>query len=311
MSENFHHISVLPNEVLHYLNPQADERFIDCTLGGGGHSGLVLQSSPNVQLLGLDQDANALAAATEKLSEFGGRFSSKRMNFGDLRDLQGGEWDQVDGILMDIGVSSHQIDSAERGFSYMKDGPLDMRMDNRQDVTAATLLNEADEAELSRIFWVYGEEKEARRIAKAVVNDREEKPWERTREFAELVTRVVGRKKKGNAPAPAKCFQALRIAVNRELEVLEQGLEAAFDLLKPGGRLVIISFHSLEDRMVKQFFKEKEVSCICPPEFPVCCCNKKQEVKVLSRKAVKPGKDEIAHNSRSSCSRLRAAQKLC
>ena len=310
MSENFHHISVLPNEVLHYLNPQADERFIDCTLGGGGHSGLVLQSSPNVQLLGLDQDANALVAATEKLSEFGERFSTKRMNFGDLRDLQGGEWDQVDGILMDIGVSSHQIDSAERGFSYMNDGPLDMRMDKRQDVTAATLLNEADEAELSRIFWVYGEEKEARRIAKAVVNDREEKPWERTREFAELVTRVVGRKKKGNAPAPAKCFQALRIAVNRELEVLEQGLAAAFDLLKPGGRLVVISFHSLEDRMVKQFFKEKEVGCICPPEFPVCCCNKKQEVKVLSRKAVKPGKDEIAHNSRSSCSRLRAAQKL-
>lgn len=311
MSVDFHHISVLPKEVLHFLNPQDGERFIDCTLGGGGHSGLILQSAPNVQLLGLDQDANALAAATEKLSEFAERFSSKRMNFGDLKDLQDSEWNQVDGILMDIGVSSHQIDSAERGFSYMNDGPLDMRMDKRQDVTAATLLNEADEAELARIFWVYGEEKEARRIAKAVVADRQEKPWERTAEFAEMVTRVVGRKKKGNAPAPAKCFQALRIAVNRELEVLEQGLAAAFELLKPGGRLVVISFHSLEDRMVKQFFKDKETGCTCPPEFPVCCCNKKKELKVLSRKAVKPSKDEIAQNSRSSCSRLRAALKLC
>lgn len=310
MSIDFHHISVLPNETLQYLNPQDDERFIDCTLGGGGHSGLILQSSDKVSLLGLDQDVSALEAASEKLAEFGERFTTKRMNFGDLSDLLGSEWDGVDGILMDIGVSSHQIDNAERGFSYMNDGPLDMRMDKRQDLTAAKLLNEVDEAELARIFWVYGEEKESRRIARAVVNDRQEKPWARTRDFAEMVIRVVGRKKKGNAPAPAKCFQALRIAVNRELEVLEDGLAAAFELLKPGGRLVVISFHSLEDRMVKQFLRDKAVSCICPPELPVCQCNKKQEVKILTRKAVKATKAEIELNSRSSCSRLRAAQKL-
>jgi len=307
---NFHHISVLPDEVLQYLTPKDEERFIDCTLGGGGHSGLVLQASPQVSLLGVDQDENALAAATENLAEFGDRFTSIRMNFGDLADLQDSDWNQVDGILMDIGVSSHQIDDADRGFSYMNDGPLDMRMDRRQTLTAATLLNEADESELSRIFWVYGEEKEARRIAKAVVNDRVEKPWERTREFSEMVTRVVGRKKKGNAPAPAKCFQALRIAVNRELEVLESGLQAAFELLKPGGRLVVICFHSLEDRMVKHFFKEKAQACICPPEFPVCQCSKVQELKPLTRKAVKASKNEIAQNSRAACCRLRAAQKL-
>ena len=180
MAGDFSHVPVLYREVMQQMNPSRGGRYIDCTLGGGGHSGMMLESSDDVRLLGLDQDENALAAATAKLAVFGDRFTSKRMNFGDLRDLQDTEWDQVDGILMDIGVSSHQIDEADRGFSYMKDGPLDMRMDRRQDMTAATLLNEYSEEELSKIFYVYGEEKHARRIARAVVNDREEKPFERT-----------------------------------------------------------------------------------------------------------------------------------
>lgn len=310
MNGDFKHIPVLPQEVLKFLKPERGGRYIDCTLGGGGHSKMILESSENVQLLGLDQDENALAAATKRLSPFSDRFESKRMNFGDLVSLKETDWDGVDGILMDIGVSSHQIDEADRGFSYVHDGPLDMRMDNRQEETAADILNNADERELTRIFREYGEEKNARRIAKRVVRERETKLWERTGEFAELVKAVVGRSKTGKAPSPAKCFQALRIAVNRELDVLEDGLAAAFDMLKPGGRLVVISFHSLEDRMVKEFFKDKALSCTCPPDFPVCVCDAKAELKVLTGKAVMASAAETEDNSRSTCSRLRAAEKI-
>jgi 16S rRNA (cytosine1402-N4)-methyltransferase len=212
---------------------------------------------------------------------------------------------------MDIGVSSHQIDEAERGFSYMNDGPLDMRMDIRQELTAAKILNETDEFGLTKIFREYGEERYARRVARAVVKDRQEKKlWERTGEFAYLLQKILGRRKPGTAPVAARCFQALRIAVNRELEVLETGLQSAFDLLKSGGRLVVISFHSLEDRMVKNFFKDLSVSCVCPPDFPVCRCDTRAQLKILSKGAVKASKDEIAGNSRSSCARLRAIEKL-
>ena len=311
MKENFRHLPVLPREVLQYLRPETGGKFIDCTLGGGGHSRLILQASEDVELLGLDQDENALKAAAANLAEFGERFKSCRMNFGDLAGLQEDGWDQVDGILMDIGVSSHQIDEAERGFSYMNDGPLDMRMDNRSELTAARILNESSVDDLTKIFRDYGEERYARRIAKAVVRERDEvKQWERTGEFADLIKKILGRRKAGSAPAPARCFQALRIAVNRELDVLEEGLQAAFERLKPGGRLVVISFHSLEDRMVKNFFRELSLDCECPPELPICNCSRKAEVKVMTRKAVMATKEEINSNSRASCSRLRAAEKL-
>jgi 16S rRNA (cytosine1402-N4)-methyltransferase len=310
MSKSFSHLPVLPQEVLQYLEPEKGGRYIDCTLGGGGHSSMILASSEDVCLLGLDQDENALAAASERLAVFGDRFESRRMNFGDISQLQETEWDGVDGILMDIGVSSHQIDEAERGFSYMNDGPLDMRMDNRQELTAAEILNNEDLDELTRIFREYGEEKHARRVAKRVVQQREIKPWERTGEFAEFVKKVLGRSRNGKAPSPAKCFQALRIAVNRELDVLEEGLQAAFDLLKPGGHLVVISFHSLEDRMVKLFFKGKSLTCVCPPDFPVCCCDVRPEVKILTGKVVKASAAEEKENSRATCCRLRAAEKI-
>jgi 16S rRNA (cytosine1402-N4)-methyltransferase len=311
VSEDFKHLPVLPGEVLQYLSPERGGRFIDCTLGGGGHSRLILEASDDVKLLGLDQDENALKAASANLAEFADRFESRRMNFGELEELAETEWSGVDGIFMDIGVSSHQIDEAERGFSYMNDGPLDMRMDNRNELTAAKILNETDEEGLTRIFRDYGEERYAKKVARAVVKDRQEKKlWERTGEFAYLLQKILGRRKANSAPVAARCFQALRIAVNRELDVLEDGLKAAFELLKPGGRLVVISFHSLEDRMVKNFFKEKSLSCICPPDFPVCRCTREAEVKILSKGAVKATQEEIERNSRSACSRLRAAEKL-
>jgi 16S rRNA (cytosine1402-N4)-methyltransferase len=310
MSEEFHHIPVLPQEVMAYLKPEKGGRYIDCTLGGGGHTKMILEAHPENKVLGLDQDANALKAASMRLADFGSRFESRRMNFEDLDSLVGTEWEGVDGILMDIGVSSHQIDEAERGFSYMKDGPLDMRMDDRQEVTAAKLLNECDAHELARIFSQYGEERYAGRVARAVVRERERKAWERTGEFAELLKKVLGRGKNGSPPAPARCFQALRIAVNRELEVLENGLVSAFELLGEGGRLVVISFHSLEDRMVKNFFREKSLSCDCPPDFPVCRCTRKAQVKVLTGKVVMAGDAEVVDNRRAACSRLRAAEKI-
>jgi len=310
VGEDFSHIPVLPREVLEYLKPERGGRFIDCTLGGGGHSRMILESSKEVKLLGLDQDEEALAAAGEQLREFGDRFSSRKMNFGEIRSLMDTEWDQVDGILMDIGVSSHQIDTAERGFSYVNDGPLDMRMDRSQTTTAADLLNEMDEKDLKRIFREYGEERYAGKIARAVVRERDIEPWDRTKKFADLITKILGRRKAGSAPAPARCFQALRIAVNRELEVLEEALFAGFELLKPGGRMVVISFHSLEDRMVKNFFREKSLDCDCPPDLPVCVCSRKAELKVISRKAVKAGEDELDENRRAACSRLRAAEKI-
>jgi 16S rRNA (cytosine1402-N4)-methyltransferase len=311
MTEDFRHLPVLPQEVLQYIGPERGGRFIDCTLGGGGHSRLILEGGDAVELLGIDQDEKALQAATENLSEFGSRFSSRRMNFGELSELPEHGWSDVDGILMDIGVSSHQIDEPERGFSYMNDGPLDMRMDIRQELTAAKILNETDEFGLTKIFREYGEERNARRVARAVVKDRQEKKqWERTGEFAYLLQKILGRRKPGTAPVAARCFQALRIAVNRELEVLETGLQSAFDLLSTGGRLVVISFHSLEDRMVKNFFRDLSLTCVCPPDFPVCRCDTKAQLKILSKGAVKASKEEIAGNSRSSCARLRAIEKI-
>ncbi|MCM8543504.1 MAG: 16S rRNA (cytosine(1402)-N(4))-methyltransferase RsmH [Lentisphaeraceae bacterium] len=310
MGENFEHIPVLPQEVLEYLKPERGGRYIDCTLGGGGHSRMILEASKDVKLLGLDQDESAIEAASENLSEFGDRFSCRKMNFGEIHSLAGTEWDQVDGILLDIGVSSHQIDTADRGFSYVNDGPLDMRMDRSQDLTAADILNETDERDLARIFRVYGEERYARRIAKAVIREREIEPWKRTGKFADLIQKNVGRRKAGSAPAPARCFQALRIAVNRELEVLEEALSSGFDFLKPGGRMVVICFHSLEDRIVKNFFREKSLTCDCPPEIPVCVCSRRAEVKIISRKAVQAGEKEIELNRRSACSKLRAAEKI-
>ena len=312
--KTFHHIPVLGHETMQYLlRTDGPGNYFDCTLGGGGHSRMILEAHPENRIFACDVDDQALQAAHSNLAEFGDRFQSIRNNFGELAnsaralEIPPGS---LDGILMDIGVSSHQLDMPQRGFAYGQDGPLDMRMDRRLTRTASHLLNEESEKELRRIFKVYGEERQAGRIARAVVTDRETKKWERTSEFAEMVTRIVGRSKKGQAPAPARTFQALRIAVNQELDVLENGLKAAFELLKPGGHLVVITFHSLEDRIVKHFFKELAEGDQGDPRMPIPVNVRDPEGKLLTRKPVIASEEERKENPRANCSKLRAIEKF-
>ncbi len=308
---SFEHTSVLVAEALHYLAlSAAGQRLIDGTVGGGGHAAAVLAAVPGVQLLGLDRDDQALAAAGGRLAGFGDQVHLERGEYSRMQEFcQQYGWDKVDAVLLDIGVSSPQLDMAERGFSYRFDGPLDMRMDRRAALSAATLLNTRSEDELTRIFRDYGEERQARRIARAVVARRAERPWARTGELAELVAQVIGYNA-GGPPAPTRVFQALRIAVNSELEELRQGLRAALEILKPGGRLVVITFQSLEDRIVKNLFREAAKSCVCPPDFPVCRCDKQQTLKVLTPKPVRPSAAELERNRRAAPAKLRAAEKI-
>ncbi|WDE95679.1 16S rRNA (cytosine(1402)-N(4))-methyltransferase RsmH [Lentisphaera profundi] len=310
--KDFYHIPVLAEQVIHGLQPHAGGKYIDCTLGGGGHSSLILESAKDIQLLGLDCDDKALRAAKERLSKYGENFQSKRLNFRDLKDLKKDEcWNQVDGILMDIGVSSHHLDEASRGFTYRENGPLDMRMDRRLKVTASMILNKESLEGLTKIFRDYGEMKEAYRLAKAIVADRDKELFTHTEQLAGLADRVcVNRNRRKRNPAPTLAFQALRIAVNDELGALESGMAAAFDLLKPGGRLAVISFHSLEDRMVKEFFKEKAVACDCPPDIPVCVCGRSPQMKIITRKPLTAESGELEENTRSACAKLRVAEKI-
>ena len=309
--EDFHHISVMPSESIELLNATAGGRFIDCTLGAGGHSRLILEANDSNELLGIDQDQDALAAAGRNLSEFSERTALCHGSFSDMAMLcQQHGWDKVDGILMDIGVSSHQIDNKTRGFSFREDGPLDMRMNQRSSVSASTIINQWSEEELKRIFKEYGEVKRAGTVAREIVERRAKKPFATTSDLAKLiedVDKVTGRKKKSSAML---YFQALRIAVNDELGELKRALDAAMGLLKPGGRLVIITFHSLEDRMVKNFFKLKSTDCTCPPQFPICICGTIPVVKIINRKVIIAGKDEVTNNSRANCAKLRAIVKL-
>lgn len=307
----FPHKPVLPDEVRGYLVTPGARRFVDGTVGVGGHAEGVLRSAPAAEYLGIDRDDKALSIARQNLAEFGSRVHLVRGSYGEMAQfaLEQG-WQDVDGILLDLGMSSLQLDEAARGFSFQKDGPLDMRMDRRSHTTAAVILNEWPEEELARIFREYGEERHAKRLAKAVVHRRKEKPWFRTGEFAELVRRIAGRGQHDKLRVPARSFQALRIAVNSELDELESGMNAALDMLKPGGRLVIISFHSLEDRMVKQRFRYETADCVCPPELPECRCDKTPRVKILTRKPIQATKKEIETNPRAASAKLRAAEKL-
>ncbi|PLX98548.1 MAG: 16S rRNA (cytosine(1402)-N(4))-methyltransferase [Desulfuromonas sp.] len=312
-AEGFAHISVMPDEVLEYLQPKAGGIYVDGTLGGAGHAGLILEkTNPDGRLIGFDRDPEALATAGERLSHYGERFVAVHDNFSEaMQQLARLGIDRVDGMLLDLGVSSWQLDSAARGFSFREDGPLDMRMNPTEGESAAELLNELDEQELVKIFFTYGEERYSRRIARAIVARRVEEPWAGTLELAELIRDVVP---KGRVPSrihPAtRVFMALRIQVNRELEHVERGVSQGIELLARGGRLVVISFHSLEDRLVKNMFREAARSCICPPEFPVCACEVEPKVKVLTRKAIKATAEEIAINSRSRSAVLRAVERL-
>lgn len=307
----FTHEPVLVREIVELLAPGPARRLVDGTVGGGGHAAALLTAAPDAELLGLDRDDEALAAASQRLAAFGTRVRLVRGRFGDLAELAAAAgWPQVDRILLDLGVSSHQIDTAERGFAHRLNGPLDMRMDRRGRVTAAMLLNESTEMELAQIFSDFGEEPQARRIARAVVQRRQERPWERTAEFATLVTQLYGRAPTRGLPAATRCFQGLRIAVNGELDQLTAGLNAALGLLRPGGRVAVISFHSLEDRQVKTFFRHEAATCVCPPGLPECRCGKQARLRLVTRKPVQAGPEELAQNRRAGPAKLRVAEKI-
>ncbi len=303
----------MADEVLRFLEPQRGGIYLDGTLGGAGHARLILEATyPDGVLIGMDHDAAALAAAKSSLAVFGDRVILRQGNFSDMdAHLDFLEIDLLDGILLDLGVSSHQLDSAERGFSFREEGPLDMRMNPATGVSAATVVAEAEAGELKRIFREYGEERWAGKIARAIVMDREQTPFLTTLQLADLISRVVPASKGPQRIHPAtRVFQALRIHVNGELESLRAGLDTAWKRLKTGGRLVVISFHSLEDRMVKQTFRALATGCICPRRLAVCACGHQPEVRVLTRKAVRATEDEININPRSRSAVLRAMEKL-
>lgn len=309
----FVHETVLLQETLTALQPADGGTFIDCTVGGGGHTEQLLRASaPTGRVLGLDQDDAALAAANLRLHEFTDRLELVRTNFRHIESVaRSTDFFPVDGIVFDLGVSSPQFDVTERGFTYREDGPLDMRMDRRQVVTAAHLLAELPEDELAQIFFQYGEERFARRIAANIVERRSQKPLTTTKELAEIVKESIPAATRRTGPHPARrTFQALRMAVNEELKALEEGVRGAFQVLSSGGRLAVISFHSLEDRMVKSLFREFAEGCICPPDFPVCRCGRQPMAKLVPRKAIVPSEREVAENPRARSAKLRVLEKL-
>ncbi|NOQ42318.1 MAG: 16S rRNA (cytosine(1402)-N(4))-methyltransferase RsmH [Desulfuromusa sp.] len=307
----FEHLSVMSEEVLHWLQPVAGGIYLDGTLGGAGHSRLILEAATDSHLIGLDRDPAALHEAAEILAAYGDRVSLHHATFDQAAQvLQQLGIDGLDGMLLDLGVSSHQLDTPERGFSFRYDAPLDMRMNPTTGVTAADVVNQVDEAELVRIFFEYGEERYSRRIVRKIVAQRKESALTTTGELAELVRQAVPGGYRPSKIHPAtRVFQALRIHVNDELGQLERGVEAGISLLKSGGRLIVISFHSLEDRIVKHLFREKAKGCICPPRLPVCQCNHTPTVKLLTRRGIKAGSTEVNQNVRSRSAILRAVER--
>jgi len=308
------HIPVLTAEVIDLLlgGRRGPCRIIDGTVGNGGHSSLMLETNTAAEVLGIDRDGEALARASKRLAFAGCRVRLAHDRYSRLAALateQG--WRSVDAVLLDLGVSSPQIDDPGRGFSHRLDGPLDMRMDRQTGTTASRILNHLSEDELTGIFQRYGEIREARRLARAIVRRRQERPFQRTGELAELCAEVAGRATARRSLPPATlCFQALRIAVNEELAELEQGLAAAIDILAPGGRLAVISFHSLEDRIVKRRFRHESATCLCPPGLPVCICGHRPRLREVTRHPVVAGEAERAANPRAACAKLRVAERL-
>jgi len=310
MSENieFKHIPIMLEEVIEGLDIKPDGIYVDGTLGGGGHSyEIAKRLVSGGRLIGIDQDEAAIKAAGARLSGFGDRVTIVRSNYAQMVSvLQSLGIEQVDGILLDLGVSSHQLDNAERGFSYMEDAPLDMRMDRRQEKTAGDIVNFYSQAELTRIIRDYGEDKFAAKIAAKIIGFRENKPVETTGELAEIIKSAIPMKYRLTGGHPAKrTFQAIRIELNRELEILEESIEGMLDILSDRGRMAVITFHSLEDRIVKSAFKKAESPCTCPPDFPICVCGKKSKGFVASRKPLIPSEEEMERNPRAKSSKLR------
>lgn len=307
----FKHYSVLLKESVDALNVKADGVYVDGTMGGGGHSYEILLRGAG-RLIGIDQDVEAIEASKKRLCQFGDRLVTINRNFSRVKEiLRELEISAIDGAVLDLGVSSYQLDNAERGFSYMHDAPLDMRMDRAAALSAREVVNSYSEDELTRIFYEYGEEKWSKRIAKFIVERRNEREIETTGELAEIIKAAIPKKARLEGGHPAKrVFQAIRIEVNGELRILEQALCDFIDVLKPGGVLSVITFHSLEDRIVKKTFARLAQGCTCPKDFPVCVCGKKPVIRVITRKPVLPSGQELEENSRSKSAKLRAAEKL-
>ncbi|MDO4594205.1 MAG: 16S rRNA (cytosine(1402)-N(4))-methyltransferase RsmH [Tissierellia bacterium] len=305
---NYKHIPVLLNETIEQLNINKDGVYVDCTLGFGGHSKQILKKLDNGLVIAIDQDQEAIEFAKDNLKEYANKVIFVNDNYSNIDNiLDNLGFDKIDGAIMDIGVSSYQIDNAKRGFSYMKDGFLDMRMDRSKEITAFDILNSYSEKELVRIFSEYGEEHKSKTIAKAIVKQREIEKIDTTYKLRELINKYYN----SNENHPEKrIFQALRIEVNDELEVLKNSIEKIVDRLKINGRICIISFHSLEDKIVKEKFKELNRDCICPPDFPICVCGHKRKLKLVTRKPIIATKEELKNNSRSHSAKLRVGMRV-
>lgn len=309
---NFEHTPVLLKEAIDGLNIKENGIYIDGTLGGAGHSSEIVKRLTTGKLIGIDQDLNALAKAKEVLKDDLDKVVLIHDNYVNIEEILSKlNIEKVDGILLDIGVSSHQLDEEERGFSYHKDAPLDMRMDKTKDFTAWDVVNKYSKEDLERIIWDYGEERWAKRIAEFIVEMRKSQPINTTLELVDVIKKAIPKKVRMEGHHPGKkTFQAIRIEVNAELEVLKEAIPKMCRLLNKSGRLAIITFHSLEDRIVKETFKELNKDCICPPEIPICMCNKKREIKIITRKPIIPTKNEVERNPRSRSSKLRIAERI-
>lgn len=308
----FEHKSVLLNETIEGLNIKSDGIYVDGTLGGGGHAYEVCRRlGEKGSIIGIDQDEAAIEAASVRLKDFGEKVTIIRSNYCDMKSkLHELGIDKVDGIVLDLGVSSYQLDTAERGFSYREDAPLDMRMDRRQKMTARDIVNDYSEMDLYRVIRDYGEDKFAKNIAKHIVAARGTNPIETTGQLTEIIRASIPMKYQKKSGHPAKrTFQAIRIELNRELDVLKNSLDDMIEILNPGGRLCIITFHSLEDRIVKSAFKKNENPCTCPPDFPVCVCGKVSKGCVVTRKPILPSEEELEYNSRSKSAKLRIFER--
>ncbi|MCF0149028.1 MAG: 16S rRNA (cytosine(1402)-N(4))-methyltransferase RsmH [Clostridium sp.] len=308
----FKHVSVLLNECIEGLNIKENGIYVDGTLGGGGHSSEILKNlSDEGLLIGIDQDKDALKAASNRLQNYK-NVKYVHNNFYNIDSILNElEIEKIDGMLMDLGVSSYQLDTGDRGFSYMQDAPLDMRMNRDNQLSAYEVVNDYEEEEIYRIIRDYGEEKFAKRIAKFIVENREKKKIETTLELVEIIKAAIPAKARREGPHPAKrTFQAIRIEVNSELSILNKAIEDGVNRLNKGGRMAIITFHSLEDRIVKLKFKELATACTCPKEFPICVCGGTAKVKIISRKAIDPSKEEVEENPRSRSAKLRVIERI-
>lgn len=310
----FKHTSVLLEETVDGLNIKEDGIYLDGTLGGGGHSELICSRlSDKGLLIGVDQDDDALNHAKDRLSKYSDRTAFVKSNFSDIKNvLKGLDIEKIDGVILDLGVSSYQLDNSERGFSYMQDAQLDMRMDRSRSLTARDVVNDYSYEELNKIIKVYGEDKWSSRIAKFIIEAREENPIETTHELVGIIEKAIPLKvrKKLNGHPAKRTFQAIRIEVNNELNILEETVKDITDVLNPGGRISIITFHSLEDRIIKFAYKELAKGCICPPQMPICTCNNEPKLKIITRKPLLPSEQELEENSRSRSAKLRVAQRV-